>query len=343
MSILIIGGGKMGLSHLAIVSSYIGKKNVALCESNFFIRALFRALGFRAYRSTDKALKKIDKISGALIATPTKTHAELAKWAIANNIPCFIEKPLTLDEENSKELKTLAIENGVYAQVGFVMRYISSFQKLRNIVSNKSLGEVINYKASMKGNVITKKPSPTSWQGIARLGGGSLNEYGPHLIDLSRFIFGAVINVNNVEIENVYCTEADDRIFFELCHENNIVGNLEIDWCDASMRKSLTEFKVIFEHGEVRVDGSSLEIINHDDNMVLNSLSSLKDKVNPDNVSFYLRGEEFSLQLEYFLSQCFVDKTFYSANSHEKVAASLADGLEVDKIISLLSKNGGLV
>ena len=60
MSILIIGGGKMGLSHLAIVSSYIGKKNVALCESNFFIRALFRALGFRAYRSTDKALKKID-------------------------------------------------------------------------------------------------------------------------------------------------------------------------------------------------------------------------------------------------------------------------------------------
>ena len=36
------------------------------------------------------------KISeGVVAATPTPSHEYLVRWSILNNIPCFVEKPLT--------------------------------------------------------------------------------------------------------------------------------------------------------------------------------------------------------------------------------------------------------
>ena len=34
MTILVIGGGKMGMSHLALATQYVGKGNVALCDGS---------------------------------------------------------------------------------------------------------------------------------------------------------------------------------------------------------------------------------------------------------------------------------------------------------------------
>ena len=343
MAVLIVGGGKMGMSHLALATKYLGKSNVALCDTKLSTRVFFGLLGYKTFASVDVAASSLDCLEGVLIATPTPSHALLARWAISRGVTCFVEKPLTLDVNASNELKTLAAATGVSVQVGFVLRYIASFLRLRNLVQSKQLGEMLDYTASMRGNVILKPPAADSWQGQFKMGGGCLNEYGPHIIDLCQFIFGPVVHVSDVRMTHVFCTHADDRIYFGWCHRNGSTGKVEIDWCDTTKRKSVVEFKVKFEHAEVRVDNSAVDITWHPDCRIAEyERQEIDAPIRPLNVAYYLRGEEFSLELEEFLGTCVGRKLSVDDTLPADITARLEDGYEVDRLIDRIAIKAGL-
>jgi scyllo-inositol 2-dehydrogenase (NADP+) len=343
MTVLVVGGGKMGMSHLALATQYIGKSNVALCDTKFSTRLLFRFLGYRTFASVDAAAKHLDRLSGVLIATPTASHAALARWAIRKRVPCFVEKPLTLNVKSSEELTALADAAGIPVQVGFVMRYVASFQRLRQLVKNQSLGQLLGYQASMRGNVITKPPAPSSWQSDFARGGGCLNEYGPHIIDLCRFIFGSVREVGAVQVGRVYSSRADDRISIDCTHENATPGQINIDWCDKTKRKSVIEFNVRFEHANVRVDNSAVEIDWHENGLLPPQARAQVDvPVQPQNVGYYLRGEEFSLELEEFLGVCVGRYLGGDESLADDTTPRLKDGCAVDQLIDEIARKAGL-
>lgn len=342
-SLLIVGGGKMGMSHLAIATQYLGKKNVVLCDTNFSTRIIFRLLGYKTFRDVEIAASTMVRLGGVLIATPTPSHAFLAKWAINKGLPCFIEKPLTLNAHVSNELRLLASAKGVHVQVGFVLRYVAAFQRLQFLVQSKSLGLILGYTASMRGNVIFKQPAADSWKGDYKLGGGCLNEYGPHIIDLCQFIFGLIDRVNEVQMTQVFCTKADDRMVFCCYHRNGSAGKVQIDWSDTTKRKSVVDFKVQFEHAEVRVDNSAVEIKwNTDCGFPWDKRLEIDVPIRPSNVAYYLRGEEFSLELEEFLQNCIGDRLSVDDAIRTDTTALLKDGCEVDRIIEEIARKAGL-
>ena len=342
MTILIIGGGKMGMSHLALITQYVGKSNIALCDSKLSNRILFHFMGYQTFKSISGA-SKLNRIDGVIIATPTSSHASLAKWAIENNVPVFIEKPLTLDKYASEELVQLAKLSNAHAQVGFVMRYVESFNRLRNFVNCGSLGTVKKYSASMLGNVVLKKLASDSWQGDFSRGGGALNEYGPHIIDLCRFIFGPVEVVDSVEMTSVFSEYADDFVDISWTHSDRVPGTVKIDWCDASKRKSVIEFFVQFEYADVRADNSSIEIEWHKNApLSMSERLLINATVMPKNVTFYLRGEEFSLEIEDFLRYCFGRNFSSDVYPTEDITPRLEDGYEVDLFIDMIARKAGL-
>jgi predicted dehydrogenase len=343
MTFLIVGGGKMGMSHLALATQYVGKSNVALCDSKLSTRLLFHALGYRTFPSVEIAARRLGKLAGMLIATPTPSHAPLAHFAIARKVPFFVEKPLTLNVASSLELLTRAESARVPAQVGFVLRYVASFQRLRWLRKDGRLGRLSGYTASMRGNVVTKPPARDSWQGDFGRGGGCLNEYGPHIIDLCRFIFGEVETVEAAEIGHVHSLHADDQISVVWTHRDATFGRVEIDWCDSSKRKSVVEFRAQFEHAEVRADNSALEINWHANAPISSGdRALLAAPVQPPKVGFYLRGEEFSLELEDFLGACLGRRMSVNATPASDGTPRLADGYRVDRIIDEIARKAGL-
>lgn len=333
----------MGMSHLALATQYVGKSNVALCDTKLSTRVLFRLLGYKTFGDIDVAASAVDRLEGVLIATPTPSHARLAKWAINKGVPCFVEKPLTLDVTANMELKLLAATKSVPVQVGFVLRYVATFQRLRHLVVSRVLGVMLNYTASMRGNVILKPPTPDSWQGDFKRGGGCLNEYGPHIIDLCQFIFGTVNSVSEVQLTHVFCKHADDRIEFTWSHRNGSKGKVEIDWCDTTKRKSVVEFNVKFEHAEVRVDNSAVEINwNKSCTIPADRRQEIDAPIHPSNVAYYLRGEEFSLELEEFLGTCVGRRLSVDDTLPVGTTARLDDGCEVDRLIDEIARKAGL-
>ncbi|MFN6005928.1 MAG: Gfo/Idh/MocA family protein [Paracoccaceae bacterium] len=343
MSFCVVGGGKMGLSHLALITPYLGKGSVALVEPKRSVRVIFSLMGYRTYSSLDQALKQLGRLSGIIIATPTSSHAPLAEWAISRKIPCFVEKPLTLDVERSRRLLDLADQSDVFAQTGFVMRYVATYQRVKTLVDTQQLGALRRYNATMRGNVMTKPPKPENWQGSFRRGGGCLNEYGPHIIDLCRFVFGNIREVRRAEYGRVMCEDADDWVDLDWTHDSNVTGQLKIDWADSTKRKSVIEIQAEFEYATVRADNSAFDIV-WEANAPLDEASraAIESHAQPPNVGFYLRGEEFSLELEDFLGRCLNKTLHVDPDAPTGITPTLQDGFAVDQLIHDIAEKADL-
>jgi predicted dehydrogenase len=340
MSVLVVGGGKMGLSHLAILGRLLAAGEVALCDPSRLARFLFGRIGIATYANLDAALAA-RPWRAAVVASPTATHHAVARSLIERGIACFVEKPLTLVPERSAELAALQARHGTVAQLGFVLRFLQPFVALRGIAQARTLGAPRRYGAVMLGNVITR-PDTTSWRTDRQRGGGCLNEYGPHLIDLCRYVFGDVQAIDGVTLGRVHSVHADDRAAVQWRHADGTPGTLRLDWCDTTRRKSHTEFEVEFEHGRVRANGAELHV--DADPAWLGSLTPeqrerLVAPARPYPVGFYLRGEEFSLQLEIFLQRA-LGRPLLQAPLDPALAADLDAGLAVDRLIHEIQARG---
>jgi scyllo-inositol 2-dehydrogenase (NADP+) len=341
MSILIVGGGKMGLSHMAILNRLLNEGSVALCDSSPLSRYVFGKLGIRTYKSLDDALAAPTLWRGAVVATPTSSHFPIAQALLQRGIPCFIEKPLTLDPARSQTLADLQAQRGTVVQMGLVTRFIQPFVRLRSIVRSGVLGRPLQYRARMMGNVVTK-PDNGSWRTNYQQGGGCLNEYGPHLIDLSRSIFGEVARLESASYGRVHSTQGDDRFDIMWRHADGTPGTLLLDWCDTTRRKSAMDFGVDFEHGTVHANNAELSVQVAPGAPVPESAQALlQAPVLPYPVGFYLRGEEFTLQLEIFL-QHVLGQQMLRADIDPNIAATIQDGLAADRLINDIARLGGL-
>ena len=341
MSILIVGGGKMGLSHLAILNRLLDKGAVALCDSSRLSRYVFGKLGITTFKSLDDALHDPKRWRGAVVATPTSSHFPIAQRLLQQGIPCFIEKPLTLNPAHSQSLADLQQRQGVLVQMGLVTRFIQPFVRLRQITRLGMLGKPLRYRARMMGNVVTQ-PDNGSWRTDFQRGGGCLNEYGPHLLDLCRSIFGDVRKLDSAKFGQVHSTRGDDNFAIGWTHTSGAEGALWLDWCDTTRRKSAMDFQVDFEYGQVRANNAELSVQLHP-GAVIDPLqqAALDAPVLPYPVNFYLRGEEFSLQLEIFLQRV-LGRPLLRADIDPDMAASIQDGLAVDRLINDIALMGAL-
>ena len=88
-------------------------------------------------------------IQGIIIATPPKTHFEIAKEAIENKKSIIIEKPVTLNSKDAKYLKNLALKNKVSVRVNHVYLYHPMYRFLKFYIEDK---KSLNSMVSIAGN-----------------------------------------------------------------------------------------------------------------------------------------------------------------------------------------------
>jgi predicted dehydrogenase len=95
------------------------------------------------YFDTDweKCLGRND-IDGVVIATPPNTHYNIAMKALKAGKHLFIEKPMTLDVKESKEIFELSSDLNRVVLVGHIFLYSPEIIKLKELISKKQFGEV---------------------------------------------------------------------------------------------------------------------------------------------------------------------------------------------------------
>lgn len=82
------------------------------------------------------------EIKATVLATPAKTHYELAKKALLAGKDVFVEKPLSLNLEEARELVSLAQEKERVLMVGHILHYHPAVVKLKELVEKGTIGEI---------------------------------------------------------------------------------------------------------------------------------------------------------------------------------------------------------
>lgn len=300
----IVGAGKMGISHYAIANATEGASVVAVCDTSRYVLSVLRKqAGVATYRSLDELLAG-SAPDAVIVATPTSTHAECARLAMARGCHVFVEKPLTLSARESEALARLAAERGLVDQVGFHNRFIGTFREARRLVAAGALGQVTTVHGSAFGQVVVKEEGST-WRSRRTEGGGCLHDYACHVVDLMNFIVGAPSRVAGARMRRIFSREVEDAVHALLDYDDGKTGVLETNWSDETVRKMSTTVRVEGTHGKLLVDRQELRVFlragcaveGYPEGWSTRYITSLQAPV-----AFYLRGEEYSAQLEAFVA-----------------------------------------
>jgi scyllo-inositol 2-dehydrogenase (NADP+) len=326
----IIGAGKMGLSHFAIANALPDTTVAAVCDtSRYVISVLNKYAGVQTFNGYQEMIDKC-RPDAVIIATPTSTHFECAKYALERDIHLFVEKPLTLMPAESRALSELAVKRQCINQVGLHNRFIGTFQEARRLVRAGALGKVSNIHGSAFGQVVVKERNQT-WRASKAEGGGCLHDYACHVIDLMNFLVGPPARVEGASLQSIFSPDVDDAVSAVFTYPGDATGILETNWSDDSYRKMTTTIVIHGTGGKLIADRQELKVY-------LRDQLGFEDYVEGWNtryitglqkpVGFYLRGEEYSAQL-----QAFTEAIRTGNMAHEN---SFASAYETDRIIDLI-------
>jgi len=126
-----------------------------------------------------------------LICTPTHTHEEMVRNAIAHGVHVMCEKPIVLRADAAENLIRAAGNAGVRLMVMQVVRFWPEYAKTKELISCGELGEIKNVYL----NRLSAHPTWCTWHRDPEKSGGGLYDLHIHDIDYLYHVFGPVKSV----------------------------------------------------------------------------------------------------------------------------------------------------
>ena len=126
LQIAVIGAGHLGRIHARLLPQVEGAELLAVADPHESARQQLEAN--QPIRTTSDWRTLVDEIDGAIIATPTEFHYEIAHALIDQGKHLLIEKPVTLHPQQADSLLAAARRTGSKIQVGHVERFNAAFE-----------------------------------------------------------------------------------------------------------------------------------------------------------------------------------------------------------------------
>lgn len=326
----IIGLGKMGLSHAAILSAHPDVDMVAVCDTSSLILDAFKKFtAVKTYTDYQEMIKN-EQLDLVLIATPTRFHYPMVKYALEKSVHVYCEKPFSLYSNEGEELVKLAESKGLINQVGYHNHFLGTFRELKRLLNSGVLGDIVHFVGEAYGPVVVKEKGGT-WRSKPEEGGGCLYDYASHVLNLIQEIIGRPVEASGSQLKSIYSKGVEDSVYCSLKLNNGISGQISVNWSDETYRKMSTSLTVIGKNGKIICDATEIKIY-------------LKEPAKKDGldkgwttkyitdyaipVNYYLRGEEYSSQIDNFVD-CVI-------NNKQSVYNTFEQALYTDKVVEMI-------
>jgi len=326
----------MGLSHAAIVGAHPEVTLAGVCDSSSLVLDAFKKFsGVRTYSDYQKMILE-EKPDFVIIATPTKLHYPMAKFALEHGVHVFCEKPFTLTTREGEELVTIAEEKRLVNQVGYHNHFVGTFRELQRLLKTGILGELVHFTGEAYGPVVVREKGGT-WRSEPQEGGGCLFDYASHVINLVQEIVGRPEKVDGAYLKKIYSKNVEDAVYCLMKLKSGLSGVISVNWSDETHRKMSTSVTVIGKKGKIICDATEIKIYLKEPDLAEKldrgwTIKYITEFAIP--VNYYLRGEEYSAQIDYF-----VDNILRNTQS---MVNTFEQGSYTDKVIEKIieaSKN----
>ena len=130
----VLGAGHLGKIHLRLLKQSDKYELVGFHDPNETnAKKVVEEFGYTYFKSIDELIDAVDMVD---IVTPTLSHYECAKKAIAKGKHIFIEKPITNTVEEAEHIRELLSQHNIRGQVGHVERFNPAFIAVKENIVN---------------------------------------------------------------------------------------------------------------------------------------------------------------------------------------------------------------
>ena len=194
------------------------------------------------------------------ISSINSEHYENCKYALENKKNVICEKPICLKKNQLNNLKKIADKNKKKFQE--VIQYIHHplFIKLKKIINDKIIGNILRVDSSFKIPIDDKK----NFRFVKKLGGGALNDVGFYPISIMFTLFDSkkikilnskIIKQNNLDIADDIKTQNEKKIIFDLSwgFKSSYKNNIKIYGENGFLDVDFIFSKKILQKGEINI------------------------------------------------------------------------------------------
>jgi scyllo-inositol 2-dehydrogenase (NADP+) len=300
----IVGLGKMGLSHQAIVNAHPEIRLTCVSDaSSYIVEILSKYTGVKGYTNYREMLAE-EPLDCVFVATPSRYHTEVVSAALQRGLHVFCEKPFGLDPVGGFQLAELAESRHLVHQVGYHYRFVAAFSETRRLLERKLIGDLHHIHVEAYGPVVLR-PKGSTWRSQKTEGGGCLFDYACHAIDLVNYLVGRPVAVSGTVLNKVFSNDVDDEIYSTFHFSEGFQGQLATNWSDESYRKMSVKVSLWGKNGRINVDRQEIQLYlrrlpTESEGFKVGWNVRFTTELTPP-VWFYVRGEEYSAQIDHFV------------------------------------------
>lgn len=189
----VVGLGKMGVVHTAVLSMIPNCEVVGLADHHRSLGRAVRGMGCRApfFTSAEKMLA-VARPDAVFVCAQQNAHYPLAKLALEAGAAVLVEKPLTHTLADAEALAALAAQTGRAVSCGYTLAYLPVFARAREAIP--AIGELRQARSSM--NLSQVFGPRRGWMyDPSRSGGGVVANVSSHLLFLLEWYLGSPVEV----------------------------------------------------------------------------------------------------------------------------------------------------
>jgi len=156
------------------------------------------------------------------ICTPAASHSELTQRALELGLAVVCDKPFALDPRSARQTVVLSEQLGRPLTVYQNRRWDSDFLTVRAALAGGLLGDPVRFESRFERFAPDPGPSAS--------GGGTLLDFGSHLVDQALVLFGPARSVFAEIHTPEHPAALDDDVFLAITHAGGVLSHLWGSW-----------------------------------------------------------------------------------------------------------------
>lgn len=291
MKFCVIGTGSIGKRHIKNLIGLGYKNIIAVSEFSKKNSLLISDLEIKVYHSFETAIKT-EKITHVFIANPSSMHEQFLETSLNYNFHVYLEKPVCLDSSDLLDTYKKFEQSKGSVFVGNQFRYNHILIKIKEMIENNSIGEIIRVNAHLGEHVADYHPNEdfrNSYAAKKDLGGGILLTQ-VHQINYINWLFGNITSLSAFEVPTkILNLEVEENISYTAVTNRNILISANLNFLERPKRVSLeiigTQNSIYWDYFE-----NTLKIIDNEKCIDIFKSEQTRDQMFQDCLKNYINS-----------------------------------------------------
>ncbi len=167
-------------------------------------------------------------LDAIVICTPPNTHHQIAKDCLEHGLHVLIEKPMTTNSADARDLIEVAERNGLVLMVGHTFVYNSAVRALKQMMVDGSLGEIRYIDAVRVGLGLYHPTVNVVW------------DLAPHDVSILLYLLDAMPVLVSAEATACVQPSVEDVAYLTLMFPGGVLTHVRVSWLDPSKTRRIT-------------------------------------------------------------------------------------------------------